>query len=89
VQLFLFMAEGAAERGIALLDLGVGTETFKQSLASRYYPVSCGEVQTRLLSGWARHLTTRSVKKVDNLLGSHPHLRDHLPSSLSGIDRVH
>ena len=89
VQLFLFMAEGAAEQGIGLLDLGVGTETFKQSLASWYYPVSCGRVRTSLLSGWAHQLATRSAKKFDNLVGSHPHLRSHLPSSLSGVDRVH
>ena len=88
LQLFLFMAEGAASQGIRLLDLGVGTETFKQSLASWYYPVSCGQVQTNPFSGWAHHLTRRGLRKIDNVLGNHPHLRDRLPSSLSGADRV-
>jgi CelD/BcsL family acetyltransferase involved in cellulose biosynthesis len=87
-QLFLFMAEGAASQGVRLLDLGVGDETFKQSLASWYYPVSCGQVQTKPFFGWAHHLTRHTLRKVDDILGDHPRLRDHLPSSWSGADRV-
>jgi CelD/BcsL family acetyltransferase involved in cellulose biosynthesis len=88
MQLFLFMAEGAASQGVALLDLGVGDEAFKQSLASWYYPVSCGQVQARPFFGWAHHMTRRALRKLDNVVGSHPGLRDHLPSALSGVDRV-
>jgi CelD/BcsL family acetyltransferase involved in cellulose biosynthesis len=88
MQLFLFRAEGAAGRGVALLDLGVGDEAFKQSLASWYYPVSCGQVQARPFFGWAHHMTRRALRKLDNIVGGHPGLRDHLPSSLSGVDRV-
>jgi CelD/BcsL family acetyltransferase involved in cellulose biosynthesis len=87
-QLFLFMAEGAASQGVRLLDLGVGDETFKQSLASWYYPVSCGQVQTKPFFGWAHHLTRHTLRKVDDILGDHPRLRGHLPSSWSGADRV-
>ncbi len=88
LQLFLYMAESAARAGVALLDLSLGGETFKQSLASSYYPVSAGQVQTNPLFGWAHHLTRRGLHKLDNILGEHPHLRDHLPSSVSGVDRV-
>jgi CelD/BcsL family acetyltransferase involved in cellulose biosynthesis len=88
MQLFLFMAESAASQSVALLDLSLGGKAFKQSLASWYYPVSCGQVQTSPFFGWAHHLTRRALRKADNVLGDHPHLRDHLPSSLSGVDRV-
>ncbi len=88
MQLFLFMAEGAPSHGITVLDLGVGSETFKQSLASWYYPVSCGQVQTNRFSGWVHQLTRRGLRKYDNVLAGHPQVRDHLPSSLSGADRV-
>jgi CelD/BcsL family acetyltransferase involved in cellulose biosynthesis len=88
MQLFLYMAEGAASQGVGLLDLGVGDEAFKQSLASWYYPVSCGQVQAKPFFGWAHHMTRRALRKLDNVVGGHPGLREHLPSSLSGVDRL-
>jgi CelD/BcsL family acetyltransferase involved in cellulose biosynthesis len=86
--LFLKMAEAAASLGTVSLDLGKGTEGYKQWLASREYPVASGRVEARFLPSLVRHIEVGTQRRADSFVLGHPQLRSHLPGVLNHIDRI-
>ena len=86
--LFFGMAEAAPDHGVGILDLGKGTEAYKQSLTSWTYPVASGRVPAGRLADVACRVKVGSTRRFDSFLVNHENLRAHLPDRLSHVDRV-
>jgi CelD/BcsL family acetyltransferase involved in cellulose biosynthesis len=85
--LFLGMAEGAAGRGVHMLELGKGDEDYKQSLKTSDLALAEGWVQRRSLKAAARAAVREPPRRAIRFILDHPEVRRATRRTLHAIGR--